>query len=117
METPSLIAIDLTSASATADLYYNVPVAMVNDHVIRLSVMTKPYFWHSHPDSDESFFVIEGSLFIDLEDKTIELFPNQLFTIPKNVRHRTRPNGHKSVNLTFESEDMTTIRVDDIPGH
>jgi mannose-6-phosphate isomerase-like protein (cupin superfamily) len=92
--------------------YRNFPLALVNDHVVRVSVMTESFFWHFHPNSDESFLVVEGSIFIDLEDGTIELFPGQLFTIPKNTRHRTRPNGKRSVNLTFERKDMETVRVD-----
>lgn len=58
-------------------------------------------------------------MFIDLENTTIELFPGQLFTIPKNTNHRTRPGGSKSVNLTFELKDMETIKTDNlenIPG-
>jgi len=34
--------------------------------------------------------IIEGCLFIDLEDKTIELLPQQGFMVPKKVKHRTR---------------------------
>ena len=90
--------------------YTNLTLALTNDHIVRLSIMTEPYFWHLHPNSDESFLVLEGTLFIDLEDVTIELLPNQLFTVPKNIMHRTRPGNSRSVNLTFESRDMETIR-------
>lgn len=111
MEARNLTVTDISQHAAT-DVYKNNPVALVNDHVVRMSVMTEAYFWHFHPNSDETFMVIEGSIFIDLEDKSIELFSNQLFTIPKNVIHRTRPNGSRSVNLTFESVDLTTEPVD-----
>jgi mannose-6-phosphate isomerase-like protein (cupin superfamily) len=114
METENLTVIDITQKAITNNVYTNIPVAMVNDHVVRMSVMTESYFWHLHPDSDESFFVIEGSILIDLEDRTIELFPNQLFTVPKNVKHRTRPNGNRSVNLTFESGNITTVRIENL---
>ena len=97
----------LTEGAKSA--YTNLTLALINDHVVRLSIMTEPYFWHLHPNSDESFLVLEGTLFIDLEDATIELLPNQMFTIPKNIRHRTRPGNSRSVNLTFESKDMETI--------
>jgi mannose-6-phosphate isomerase-like protein (cupin superfamily) len=111
MEDQNLTVIDIYQKALTNGLYTNIPIAAVNDHVVRMSVMTEPYFWHLHPDSDESFLVIEGSVLIDLEDRTIELFPNQLFTIPKNVIHRTRPTGARSVNLTFESGNLTTVKV------
>lgn len=116
MDIQNLVAIDITKMAREQDDcmmngYSNKPVAILNDHVVRMSVMTEPYFWHFHPNSDESFLVIEGSLFIDLEDRTVELFPNQLFTIPKNVVHRTRPVGNRSVNITFEKAAMTTEKV------
>jgi mannose-6-phosphate isomerase-like protein (cupin superfamily) len=116
MDIQNLVAIDITKMAKEQDAcmikgYSNKPVAIVNDHVVRMSVMTEPYFWHFHPNSDESFLVIEGSVFIDLEDRTVELFPNQLFTIPKNVVHRTRPVGNRSVNITFEKSVMITEKV------
>ena len=57
--------------------YANFTVATVNDHVVRVSVMTQPYYWHYHPNSDETFLVLEGSLVIELETETIELLAGQ----------------------------------------
>ena len=116
MDINHLVVVDIANEARYEEMgadktYLNKQVAIVNDHVVRMSVMTQPYFWHYHPDSDESFLVIEGSLFIDLRDRTVELFPNQFFTIPKNTIHRTRPNSSRSVNLTFESGGMTTVTV------
>jgi len=110
MENTPLTIVDINSiTTAATGLYANFTVANVNDHVIRASVMTEPYYWHFHPNSDESFLVMEGVLIIDLEDRVVELLPGQLFTIPKNVKHRTRPKSERSVNITFEHRDMETI--------
>jgi len=46
--------------------------------------------WHKHDDDDEMFFVLEGTFFVDLEDRVVELKPWQGFTVPKGVVHRTR---------------------------
>lgn len=92
--------------------YFNEVLTRFNDHVVRVSVMTHPFFWHLHPNSDETFLSMEGSVFIDLPDKTVELLPGQIFTIPRNVPHRTRPSGARSVNLTFESVDLQTIKLE-----
>ena len=94
--------VDLSFESATGRGYDNHPIAQVNDHEVRISTMTEAYPWHSHPDSDESFLVLEGGLFIDIDDRSIELLPGQMFTVNRGVRHRTRPIGERSVNLTFE---------------
>jgi mannose-6-phosphate isomerase-like protein (cupin superfamily) len=105
----ALTTIDIMQILTGRSEYFNDALTTVNDHVVRVSLMTQPYVWHLHPNSDETFLVMEGSIFIDLEDKTVELHPGQLFTIPKNVKHRTRPNGPRSVNLTVESADLQTI--------
>ncbi|WP_413087530.1 GNAT family N-acetyltransferase [Terribacillus sp. 179-K 1B1 HS] len=88
----------LTKDSA---LYMNEIVSEVNDHVVRLAVIDGEYHWHKHDDCDESFFILEGELYIDLEDRTVSLLPGDLFTIPAGVMHRTRSN-QRTVNICFE---------------
>jgi mannose-6-phosphate isomerase-like protein (cupin superfamily) len=73
--------------------------------------MTEAYHWHCHPDSDESFLVMEGGLFIDFDDRTVEVLPGQMITVNRRVRHRTRPTGKRSVNLTFERAGARTERL------
>lgn len=102
MENSSCEVISLSAESATAQSYDNHAIAQVNDHEIRVSVMTEAYHWHRHPDSDESFLAVEGGLFIDFDDRTVQLLPGRLITVRRGVWHRTRPIGERSVNLTFE---------------
>jgi mannose-6-phosphate isomerase-like protein (cupin superfamily) len=112
MKHTPLTVIDLKQETANTDQpYSNFPVAFINDHVIRASIMTEEFYWHYHPNSDETFLVIEGTLLINLEDETIELHVGQLFTIPKNVVHRTRPKDGRSVNITFEHAELQTVTV------
>lgn len=102
---PAIVTLS-AEASGTAQ-YDNHAVAYVNDHVVRISTMTQPYHWHSHPNSDETFLVIEGGLVIEFEHGEIQLAPGQMATVLRGVRHRTRPLG-RSVNLTFEAADTKT---------
>jgi hypothetical protein len=46
---------------------------------------------------------------IDLEDRTVELSPGRLITIPANVKHCTRPKHSRFVNITFEREDIKRL--------
>jgi quercetin dioxygenase-like cupin family protein len=106
-------AIDLRRlAAAVTGAYDNRVVAEINDHVVRLSVMTQPFHWHSHPDSDELFLVLEGGLRLELADRVIELGQGQAFTVAAGVVHRTAPIGARSVNLTVESARAETVRVE-----
>jgi mannose-6-phosphate isomerase-like protein (cupin superfamily) len=114
MSISSADIIDLNAHTInTVDSYKNIPITEVNDHVVRMSVMTGDFYWHYHPNSDETFMVIEGTLLIDLETGTIELTKGQMITVPKNMPHRTRPKGGRSVNLTIELTAMETVRVED----
>jgi len=70
--------------------WFNQTLCQVNDCVVRLGVVRGEFHWHHHDKEDEFFYVVSGKLFIDLEDRTIELEPNQGFTIPHGVKHRTR---------------------------
>jgi mannose-6-phosphate isomerase-like protein (cupin superfamily) len=64
--------------------------------------MQGEYHWHKHDSDDEFFFVLSGRFVIDLEGRSIELKPNQGFTVPKGVVHRTRA-PEKSVILMVET--------------
>lgn len=85
----NLIDIDRISGDVTSE-WFNQSLCRVNDCVVRLGVVKGEFHWHHHDDEDEFFYIISGKLFIDLEDRTIELEPNQGFTIPRGVIHRTR---------------------------
>ena len=99
-------------AARTLHGYSNQALTSTNDHNVHLSVMDAPFFWHFHPDSDETFVVVEGTLIIDFEDGPVELRAGQLLTVPAGTRHRTRPSGARSANLTFQRADAATIECD-----
>jgi mannose-6-phosphate isomerase-like protein (cupin superfamily) len=103
--------ITLTDESSSHVGYDNHPIGKVNDHVVRIATMVEPYRWHFHPNSDETFLVIEGRLSVEFESGSLVLDPGQLLTIPRGVRHRTRPVGARSVNLTFELAESETVVV------
>lgn len=89
--------------------YDNRVLSNVNDHVVRISIMTQPYHWHCHPNSDETFLVVEGGLIVEFEHGTLELNPGQMVTVSRGVLHRTRPLSQRSVNLTFEAANAETL--------
>ena len=95
VDVPSLI-------SSCTDRWYNQTLSKVNGSVIRLGIMQGEYHWHKHDDDDEFFFVLQGSFFIDLEEESIELQPQQGLVVPRGVVHRTRA-PEKAVVLMVET--------------
>jgi len=84
--------------------WHNQTLCKVNESVVRLGVVQGEYHWHKHDHDDEFFFVLEGLLLIDLEERTVELGPQQGFTVPRGVLHRTRaPGPGKTVMLMVEN--------------
>jgi mannose-6-phosphate isomerase-like protein (cupin superfamily) len=82
--------------------WYNQTLCQVNGSVVRLGVVQGEYHWHKHDDDDEFFYVVEGKLLIDLEERAVELGPRQGFVIPKGVVHRTRA-AERTVMLMVEN--------------
>jgi mannose-6-phosphate isomerase-like protein (cupin superfamily) len=84
------------------DKWFNQTLTRVNDSVVRVGIVEGEYHWHKHDNDDEFFFVLDGQLLVDLEDRTIELNPQEGVTIPKGVVHRTRA-PKKTVMLMVET--------------
>lgn len=86
-----LEVIDEKELSDTAPhKWYNQTLCAVNASVVRVGVIEGEYHWHKHDHDDEFFYVVEGKLLIDLENRIVELSPRQAFVVPKGVLHRTR---------------------------
>jgi mannose-6-phosphate isomerase-like protein (cupin superfamily) len=110
--TPDLLIDPLALSQAVTEAYRNVSLSKVNDHEIRMSVMTEQFRWHRHPDSDETFLGVDGELIIEFVDHEVVVKPGQLVTVPAGTLHRTRPAGKRSVNLTFERREAATEFAD-----
>jgi mannose-6-phosphate isomerase-like protein (cupin superfamily) len=88
---PALSLVNVPSlVRACTDDWYNQTLCKVNESVVRLGVLQGEYHWHKHDNDDEFFFVLEGHFIIDLEDRSIDLQPQEGFVVPKGVVHRTR---------------------------
>lgn len=91
---------------ACEDPWFNQTLCRVNDSVVRLGVVEGEFHWHKHDDEDELFYVVDGRLLIDLEDRTVELTPKQGFVVPRGVMHRTRA-PERTVILMVEGSEVT----------
>jgi mannose-6-phosphate isomerase-like protein (cupin superfamily) len=89
-------------ADACTFQWYNQTLCQVNGAVVRLGVFLGEYHWHKHDADDEFFYVLEGNLFIDLQDRTVTLAPRQGFVVPKGILHRTRA-AQRTVVLMVEN--------------
>lgn len=88
---PPLELIDEKALSDACEFkWFNQTLCKVNESVVRVGIIEGEYHWHKHEEDDEFFYVVDGKLLIDLEDKVVELNPRQGFVVPKGTVHRTR---------------------------
>jgi mannose-6-phosphate isomerase-like protein (cupin superfamily) len=96
--------------SEVEDDWFNQSLTIVNDSVVRLGIVKGKFHWHTHQEEDEFFFVLQGKLFLELENETIELSPMQGYTVPKGIKHRTRAT-EKTVMLMIEKQTVSPVGV------
>ena len=70
--------------------WFNQTLCRVNDCVVRLGILEGEFHWHTHEKEDEFFFVLDGTLLVDLEGETISLEAHRGFAVPRGTLHRTR---------------------------
>lgn len=63
-------------------------IAQMNDYQFKLGRAEGDFVWHSHPDTDETFIVMEGELAIDFRDGRVTLRAGEMFVVPKGVEHK-----------------------------
>lgn len=80
------------------DNWKSFDLTQVNGNQVRVRVMENVTAqWHSHSDSDEFFYVLEGVVNIDTESGTQVLNPNELFVVPAKTKHRARVTGRATL--------------------
>jgi mannose-6-phosphate isomerase-like protein (cupin superfamily) len=63
-------------------------IAEMNDYQFKLAKVQGEFVWHSHPDTDEVFIVVDGVLEIEFRDGKVRLQAGEMFVVPKGVEHK-----------------------------
>ncbi len=74
-------------------------VAEMNDYQFKVVRIEGEFIWHSHPETDEAFLVLEGTLRIDLPDGCVYVNPGELYVVPRGVEHRTASEGEAKLMM------------------
>ena len=60
----------------------------MNDYQFKLVKIKGQFTWHEHKDTDEVFIVIEGSMGIEFNDRTVELNDGEMIVVNKAEQHK-----------------------------
>ena len=74
-------------ATALTELWSPRVIAELDDSFVKVAKVQGSLAWHSHDNEDELFFILKGSLRIEMEERTVVLRQGEAFVVPKGVRH------------------------------
>lgn len=63
-------------------------LAQVNDFYVKAAKVQGEFVWHAHPDTDELFMPVKGSVVIQFRDREVLVNPGEMLVVPKGVEHR-----------------------------
>ncbi|ASF38512.1 cupin [Halobacillus halophilus] len=63
-------------------------IGEMNDYQFKLVKVQGDFVWHSHEDTDEVFFVVNGHMVIEFRDGEVELSEGEMYIVPKGVEHK-----------------------------
>ena len=106
--------VDLAAVLATIDRPWSPrTVAVLNDYDLRVVHTRGEFTRHSHPETDEVFLVLSGSLTIRMDDGGVTLGPGQLYVVPKGTPHQPySPDGAQLLLV----EPSATVNTGDTPS-
>lgn len=72
-------------------------IAEMNDYQFKVVRIEGDFIWHDHPETDETFIVLQGCLRIDFRDGAVTIGPGEMFVVPRGVEHK--PCAENEVQL------------------
>ena len=106
--------VNLPEALASFDDVFSPRIVGTMNNLKLMVAKTKGEFvWHSHPDTDNLFYVVKGELTIQLRDRDVVLGPGDLYVVPRGVEHCPRSDAGAEILLV---ETAGTVNTGDAPA-
>jgi len=83
-------------------------IAKMNNYEFKIVKFKGDFLWHCHPDTDETFIIVEGTLVMNFRDRKVEVNAGEMIVIPKGVEHKpSSENGYKALLIEPEGVPNT----------
>ena len=96
-----------------SDLWSPKVIAEMNDYQFKLVKIQGEFVWHDHGYTDEVFIVLEGSMNIEFEDRTITINAGEMHVVPKGTRHKPFAENECKVMLVEPRGVINTGETED----
>jgi mannose-6-phosphate isomerase-like protein (cupin superfamily) len=83
-------------------------VAKMNNYDFKIVKFKGDFIWHSHPETDETFIIMEGTLVMNFRDHKVEVNAGEMIVIPKGVEHKpSSEKGYRAILIEPEGVSNT----------
>ncbi len=88
-------------------------VTEVNDQYVKIAkIKGQEVPWHNHENEDELFYIIEGTLLMEIENETNRTMKTgDMFVVPKGINHRVSSIDECSIMLIETKTTKHTGKV------
>jgi len=62
-------------------------IAELDDNYVKVAKLHGDLDWHAHAGEDELFYVLHGTLVLEMEAGNVTLNAGEAYVVPKGVRH------------------------------
>lgn len=90
-------------------------IAKMNNYEFKIVKFKGDFVWHSHPETDETFIIVDGTLVMNFRDRKVEVCAGEMIVIPKGVEHKpSSKDGYKALLIEPEGVANTGDVQNDI---
>ena len=83
-------------------------IAKMNNYEIKIVKFKGDFVWHSHPDTDETFIILDGAMVMNFRDRKVELQRGEIIVVPKGIEHKPSSiDGYKALLIEPEGVPNT----------
>ena len=88
-------------------------ITEVNDQYVKIAkIKGQEVPWHNHENEDELFYILEGTLLMEIENETNRTMkPGDMFVVPKGINHRVSSIDTCSIMLIETKTTKHTGKV------
>ncbi len=88
-------------------------VAQVNEYQVKIARIEGDFPMHRHEETDELFFVVQGAIRMDFEDRQVPVAEGEMIVVPRGVLHRPHADAEARIMMfepggTLNTGDVTS---------
>lgn len=87
-------------------------VGELNGQHVKLAKLKGEFVWHQHAGEDELFYVVKGTLTVEMRDQIITVSEGEFVIVPKGIEHKPSAKDEAWVMLFEPAATRNTGDID-----